>query len=70
MSLKWYVKPRLVALKSDTSVLDAARAIEQNNIGAVVVADKGSVVGILTDRDLAIRHWAERSIPTRRPLLR
>jgi len=55
MSLKWYVRPRIVALKSDTSVLDAARAIEHNNIGAVVVQDKGSVVGIVTDRDLAIR---------------
>jgi CBS domain-containing protein/uncharacterized protein (DUF2267 family) len=55
MSLKWYVRPRLVALKSSTSVLDAARAIEQNNIGAVIVQDKGSVVGIMTDRDLAVR---------------
>lgn len=55
MSLKWYVRPRIVALKSNTSVLDAARAIEHNNIGAVVVQDQGSVVGIVTDRDLAIR---------------
>lgn len=55
MSLKWYVRPRIVALKSNTSVLDAARAIEHNNIGAVVVQDKGSVVGIVTDRDLAVR---------------
>lgn len=55
MSLKWYVRPRIVALKSNTSVLDAARAIEHNNIGAVVVQDKGRVVGIVTDRDLAIR---------------
>lgn len=55
MSLKWYVRPRIVALKPNTSVLDAARAFEQNNIGAVVVQDKGSVVGIVTDRDLAIR---------------
>jgi hypothetical protein len=39
MSLKWSVRPRLVALKSSTSVLDAARAIEHNNIGAVVVQD-------------------------------
>ncbi|MCZ7619931.1 MAG: CBS domain-containing protein [Myxococcota bacterium] len=44
-----------MALKSDTSVLDAARAIEHNNIGAVVVQDRGTVVGIVTDRDLAIR---------------
>ncbi|MCL4684746.1 CBS domain-containing protein [Myxococcota bacterium] len=55
MSLRWYVRPRIVALKSDTSVLDAARAIEHNNIGAVVVQDRGTVVGIVTDRDLAIR---------------
>ncbi len=55
MSLKWYVRPRLVALKSSASVLEAARAIEHNNIGAVIVQDEGSVVGIVTDRDLAIR---------------
>lgn len=55
MSLKWYARPRLVTLKSSASVLEAARALEHNNIGAVVVQDEGSVVGIVTDRDLAIR---------------
>lgn len=55
MSLKWYLRPRLVALNSGTSVLEAARAIENNNIGAVVVQDRGRVVGIVTDRDLTVR---------------
>lgn len=55
MSLRWYVRPYLVVLKPGTSVLDAARAIEENNIGAVVIQDEGSVVGIVTDRDLTIR---------------
>lgn len=55
MSLRWYRRPRLVVLKPDSPVLDAARAIEQNRIGAVVVQDKGRVVGIVTDRDLAVR---------------
>jgi CBS domain-containing protein len=55
MSLKWYVRPRIVTLKSKDAVLDAARAIEHNNIGAVVVQDRGKVVGIVTDRDLTIR---------------
>src|SRR6185295_8201156 len=55
MSLKWYQRPRLVALNSSTSVLDAARAIENNSIGAVVVQDSSEVVGIVTDRDLTIR---------------
>lgn len=55
MSLKWYVRPRLVALSPDASVLEAARAIESNKIGAVIVHDKGRITGIVTDRDLAIR---------------
>jgi CBS domain-containing protein/uncharacterized protein (DUF2267 family) len=55
MSLGWYLRPRLVALRSDSSVLEAARAIENNNIGAVIVHEAGQVVGIVTDRDLAVR---------------
>lgn len=55
MSLRWYGRPRMVVLNPDASVLDAARAIEKNDIGAVVVQDQGRVVGIVTDRDLAIR---------------
>jgi uncharacterized protein (DUF2267 family) len=42
-------------LNTKTPVLDAARAIENNSIGSVVVQDKGRVVGIVTDRDIAIR---------------
>lgn len=55
MSLKWYRRPRLVALSPDTPVLDAVRAIESNQIGAVIVQRKGRVAGIVTDRDLAVR---------------
>lgn len=55
MSLKWYARPRVVTLKPEDSAYDAARAIEHNNIGAVIVQDQGRLVGILTDRDLAIR---------------
>lgn len=55
MFLKWYRRPRLVVLKTKSSVLEAARAIENNNIGAVIVQDKGRVVGIITDRDLTVR---------------
>jgi uncharacterized protein (DUF2267 family)/predicted transcriptional regulator len=45
----------MVVLDSNSSVLEAARAIEHNNIGAVIVQNKGCVVGLLTDRDLAVR---------------
>ena len=55
MSLKWYRRPRLVALSAEAPVLDAARAMESNNIGAIVVQKEGAVAGIVTDRDLAVR---------------
>jgi uncharacterized protein (DUF2267 family) len=45
----------MVVLGPDSPVLEAARAIGQNRIGAVVVQDKGRIVGIVTDRDLAVR---------------
>jgi CBS domain-containing protein len=61
MSLKWYRRPRLVALNANTPVLEAARAIENNTIGGVVVQNKGRVVGIVTDRDLATPSWVRDS---------
>lgn len=64
MSLYWYRRPRLVVLNPNSSVLEAARAIEQNRIGAVVVQDRGRVVGIVTDRDLAVRALARALDPS------
>lgn len=55
MSLRSYRQARNLVLSPNDPVLDAARAIEQNRVGAVVVQDRGRVVGILTDRDLAVR---------------
>ncbi len=54
MSLRWYRTPRMVVLNSHSSVLEAARAIENNNIGAIIVQNNGRVVGLVTDRDLAV----------------
>lgn len=55
MTLRWYRRPRLVVLKPGDSVLEAARAIEENRIGAVAVQKDGRLVGIATDRDLTVR---------------
>src|SRR5512146_2732693 len=68
MSLRWYIRPRLVALKPSSSALEAARAIENNNIGAVVVQDQGRVAGIVTDRDLAVRVVGQGLVPERTTL--
>lgn len=68
MSLRWYRMPRLVVLSANASVLEAARAIESNDIGAVVVQDQGRVIGIATDRDLTIRVVGQGLDPKTTPL--
>lgn len=55
MSLEKYRRPRLVVQNSKSPVHGAARAMETNQIGTVIVQDQGTVVGIVTDRDIAIR---------------
>jgi len=55
MTLRWYRRPRLVVLNPNDTVLEAARAIEANRIGAVAVQKDRRLVGIATDRDLTVR---------------
>ena len=55
MSLRSYQIPRLLVLMPHDSVYDAARAIENNSIGATIVQDNKRVVGLLTDRDITVR---------------
>lgn len=55
MSVRYDQRPRLVVLNPRSPVLEAGRAIGNNNIGAVVVHDRGQVVGIVSDRDLGVR---------------
>lgn len=55
MSLRTYQWPRLVILKPDATVLEAARALENNQVGAAIVQHDGRVAGIVTDRDLTVR---------------
>lgn len=55
MSLERYRRPRMVVLNPRSSALEAARAMENNQIGAILVQDQGRLLGIVTDRDLAVR---------------
>ena len=48
----------------DSTALDAARQMADNDIGAVPVCDRdGRLVGVVTDRDLALRVLAESKRP-------
>ncbi len=49
----------LTTLPMSASVLDAACAMHDANIGDVLVVDNGNLCGIVTDRDVVIRAIAE-----------
>ena len=46
-------KPAVTA-RPDDSVADVAKLMRARNVGAVVVVDDGSPVGLLTDRDITV----------------
>jgi CBS domain-containing protein len=54
MSLSKYTRARLVIQRPEVHAYDAARAMEDNHVGAVIVHDGQHVVGMVTDRDLAL----------------
>jgi CBS domain-containing protein len=54
-----------VAMSSDASVVDAAKAMSDHRIGSVVVMDKDKPCGIVTDRDITVKAVATGSDPSR-----
>lgn len=51
--------PQPITMSKTTSILQAARAMRDGNIGDVIVMDNGQVCGIVTDRDIVVRAVAE-----------
>jgi CBS domain-containing protein len=51
--LKQKEKSELVAIGPSASVADAVRAMNDENVGAVVVMDGQNLVGIFTERDVS-----------------
>jgi CBS domain-containing protein len=54
---------RVVTVPSTASLMDASRAMADNDIGDVIVVDDGNVSGIVTDRDIVVRAIAKGSEP-------
>lgn len=53
-----------IVLTGETNLVEAARAMRDNDIGAVIVSDEtGALCGIVTDRDLVVRGLAEGEDP-------
>src|SRR2546421_370728 len=53
----------VVRLQVDTSLVDAARMMREQDIGDVVVVDNDRLVGVVTDRDIVVRAVAEGLAP-------
>ena len=58
----------LVMIRPSQSVTDAARAMRDNGIGAVLVTDNGELLGIASDRDIVVRAVADGKDPARTPV--
>jgi CBS domain-containing protein len=52
-----------VCLEADAPLVDAAKAMDEHNIGDVLVMQNGGLCGIVTDRDIAIRAVARGGDP-------
>jgi uncharacterized protein (DUF2267 family) len=56
MGLEHFCQSRLVILSPTASAYEAARAMQDNHVGMLIVAGDGEpLLGMLTDRDLALR---------------
>ncbi|MFF4211695.1 CBS domain-containing protein [Streptomyces sp. NPDC001796] len=53
----------VVAVLPDASLVEAAQLMRAEDIGDVLVAEDGHVVGVLTDRDIALRAVADGADP-------
>jgi CBS domain-containing protein len=67
-SLREVMTPFPRCLETNVPVQEAARLMESEEIGDVIVCDDGKVRGILTDRDIAIRAVAHGMDPSTTPV--
>lgn len=62
------MKTDMVIVDPNATVAEAARAMAENEVGAVLVVRNGSLEGILSERDVAARIVAEGKDPTSIPV--
>jgi CBS domain-containing protein len=54
MSLDRYRRPRMIMLPPTATAYEAARAMAEHGIGAVLVGHEHEILGIVTDRDVVL----------------
>ncbi|MGP4004486.1 CBS domain-containing protein [Streptomyces sp. 8N706] len=53
------MSPAVASVGADASLVEAAQLMRAENIGDVLVADDGRLIGVLTDRDITLRAVAD-----------
>lgn len=60
MTVSELMRADVVTAAPETPVSDIATEMRDSNVGSVVVVDEAAPVGVVTDRDVAVRVAAER----------
>jgi CBS domain-containing protein len=68
MTLEKYTRSDLVSLPPTASLQAAGCALRCSGVGCVLVEEDGRLVGVVTDRDLAVRAACRALDPTRTPV--
>lgn len=63
MSLREFCQRKVISVAPETSIVEACRLMETNDIGCLVVQEKGKMCGIVTDRDVALKICGQRKDP-------
>lgn len=58
MILNDIMSREIASLKSDDSIEKAAQLMKQHNVGSIPICNQNKLIGIVTDRDIALRSVA------------
>lgn len=65
MQIKEIMTPHVEYIKPDTSIREAASKMKSLDVGILPVEEKDRLIGMITDRDIAIRSCAEGHDPNK-----
>ena len=68
MKVKEFMTSPVEGVRSDGTIAQAAKLMQTSDIGVLPVMDNDQVVGVLTDRDIAVRVVAEGLDPQSTPV--
>ena len=68
MKVKEIMTKDVAYIKPDATVTEAAKLMQQYNVGSIPVCDRTGVVGMVTDRDIVVRNVITGTDPQSTPV--